>query len=173
MRGTGHYSEPEGAASRALGSLDYSPLPSPTGVIGSEYRSRALDFKTLNRPPMADADRLSAKPMETGDFPAAFNWRSRRSSSSVHFVLLLRAIKTSSPVRKLSRRKRTRFFQNPTFEMPPLDWSCSNFKPNREVPQRYGFIQRDQSLFCSSAGGLHLLTMPTLLSDPNRNICAE
>jgi len=65
------------------------------GVDDSEALPRALAFKTPNRPSMADADRLSASPMERADFPTARNSRSRRSSSSVHFVLLLRAIKLS------------------------------------------------------------------------------
>ena len=71
------------------------------GVDDSEALPRALAFKTPNRPSMADADRLSASPMERADFPTARNSRSRRSSSSVHFVLLLRAIKLSPVVRKL------------------------------------------------------------------------
>jgi hypothetical protein len=44
---------------------------------------------------MAEDDRLSASPMERADFPADRNWSNRRSSSSVHFVLLLRAINSN------------------------------------------------------------------------------
>lgn len=65
------------------------------GINDSNAMLRALVFKTPNRPSMADADRLSVNPMERVDFPAARNSRSRRSSSSVYFVLLLRAIKLS------------------------------------------------------------------------------
>jgi len=53
---------------------------------------RALAFRTPKRPSTAEDDRRSASPIERADFPADHKRSSRWSSSSVHFVLLLRAI---------------------------------------------------------------------------------
>ena len=72
------------------------PILLLVGVNSSNFFSRAFAFKTTSRPFMAEDDRLSVSPMERAAFPADRNWRSRRSSSSVHFIFLLRAIKLES-----------------------------------------------------------------------------